>query len=122
MGGCQINNPCFKEIKPNEDPHILKKSEEYIKNNQLLLITQGQNILKLYYQGKKVKMVAIKIEKDKLYFLQSSNPDSIFTKMYVTVQNFTEKLNFDFNSELSKYIVKVKNTPQCKYIIKNVHS
>ena len=46
----------IKEIGIKEDPHVLKKSEEYIKNNQLLLITQGQNILKLYYKGKKVKM------------------------------------------------------------------
>ena len=29
-----------------------------------------------------------------------------------------EKLNFDFNSELCKYTIKVKDTPQCKYIIK----
>ena len=99
----------IKEIKPNEDPHILKKSEEYIKNNQLLLITQGQNILKLYYQGKKVKMVAIKIEKDKLYFLQSSNPDSIFNKMYVTVQNFSEKLNFDLIEQCNEFTYSLDN-------------
>ena len=99
----------IKEIKSNEDPHILKKSEEYIKNNQLLLITQGQNILKLYYQGKKVKMVAIKIEKDKLYFLQSSNPDSIFNKMYVTVQNFSEKLNFDLIEQCNEFTYSLDN-------------
>ena len=31
-----------------------------------------------------------------------------------------EKLNFDFNSELSKYTIKVKDTAKCKYIIKKL--
>ena len=99
----------IKEINPKEDPHILKKSEDYIKNNQILLITQGTNILKLYYQGKKVKMVAIKIEQDKLYLLYSSNPDSIFNRMYVTIKNFAEKLNFDLIEQCNEFTYSLDN-------------
>ena len=99
----------IKEIGIKEDPHVLKKSEEYIKNNQLLLITQGQNILKLYYKGKKVKMSAIKIEENKLYVLQSPNPDSFFNRMYVTVQNFSEKLNYDLIEQCNQFTYSLDN-------------
>ena len=99
----------IKEINPKEDPHILKKSDDYIKNNQILLITQGTNILKLYYQGKKVKMVSIKIEQDKLYLLYSSNPDSIFNRMYVTIKNFSEKLNFDLIEQCNEFTYSLDN-------------
>ena len=99
----------IKELQKNEDPHVLKKGEEYIKNKQLLLITQGQNILKLYYQGKKVKMLAEKIEENKLYLLQSSNPDSIFNRMYVTVQNFSEKLQYDLIEQCNKFSYSFEN-------------
>ena len=92
-----------KEININEDPHLLKKNEEYIKNNQILLITQGQNILKLYYKGKKVKMKHVKIEENKLYILQSPNPDSIFNRMYVTVKNLSEKIKSDLIEQCNQY-------------------
>jgi hypothetical protein len=99
----------IKEIGIKDDPHILKKSEEYIKNNQLLLITQGQHILKLYYQGKKVKMLAVKIEENKLYILQSPNPDSFFNKMYVKVQNFSEKLKYDLIEQCNHFTYSLDN-------------
>ena len=99
----------IKEIGIKDDPHILKKTEEYIKNNQLLLITQGQHILKLYYQGKKVKMLAVKIEENKLYILQSPNPDSFFNKMYVKVQNFSEKLKYDLIEQCNHFTYSLDN-------------
>ena len=99
----------IKEIGLKEDPHTLKKDEEYIKNNQLLLITQGQNILKLYYKGKKVKMQAVKIEENKLYLLQSPNPDSFFNRMYVTVENFEEKLKYDLIEQCNKFTYSLEN-------------
>ena len=61
-------------------------------DNELLLIVQETIPIKLYYKGKKVKMNSVKIEENKLYVLQSPNPDSFFNRMYVTVQNFSEKL------------------------------
>ena len=82
----------IKEIDKNTDPHTLKRTEEYIKNNQLLLLVRELTPLKLYYKGKKVKMESILIEEDKLYLLQSSNVDSIFNKMYVTVNKIEDKL------------------------------
>ena len=99
----------IKELNKDEDPHILKKNEEYIKNNQLLLITKDQNILKLYYKGKKVKMNIIKIEENKLYLLQSSNPDSIFNRMYVTTQKFLEKLKYDLIEQCNEYTYSLDN-------------
>ena len=122
----------IKEIGLKEDPHILKKDEEYIKNNQLLLIIQGQNILKLYYQGKKVKMQAFKIEENKLYLLQSPNSDSFFNRMYVTVENIKDKLNYDLieqcnqftysldNNMLNGVDVKVSFNSEKEYVTENV--
>ena len=100
-----------KDIKSNEDPHVLKKSGEYIKNNQLLLITQGPKILKLYYQGKKVKTLISKILLDKLYLLQSSNPDSIFNKMYVTIKNYSEKIKYDLIEQCNEFTYSFDNMP-----------
>ena len=99
----------IKEIGIKDDPHILKKSEEYIKNNQLLLITQGQHILKLYYQGKKVKMLSVKIEENKLYILQSPNPDSFFNRMFVKVQNCSEKLKYDLIEQCNHFTYSLDN-------------
>ena len=99
----------IKEINKNEDPHIYKKNEEYIKNNQLLLIIKELDILKLYYKGKKVKMNKIKIEENKLYLLQSSNPDSIFNKMYVTTQKFEDKIKYDLIEQCNEYTYSLDN-------------
>ena len=46
----------IKEINKSEDPHIYKKNEEYIKNNNLLLLIQDLTPFKLYYQLKKEKI------------------------------------------------------------------
>ena len=82
----------IKEIDKNVDPHTLKKNEEYIKNNQLLLLVRELVPFKLYYKGKKVKMESNIIEENKLYLLESSNADSIFNKYYVTVNKIEDKL------------------------------
>ena len=99
----------IKEINKDEDPHIYKKNEEYIKNNQLLLIIKELDIIKLYYKGKKVKMNKIKIEENKLYLLQSSNPDSIFNKMYVTTQKFEDKIKYDLIEQCNEYTYSLDN-------------
>ena len=99
----------IKEINKDEDPHIYKNNEEYIKNNQLLLIIKELDILKLYYKGKKIKMKKIKIEENKLYLLQSSNPDSIFNKMYVTTQKFTDKIKYDLIEQCNEYTYSLDN-------------
>jgi len=85
----------MKEIDKNVDPHTLKKNEDYIKNNELLLLVKEQYPIKLYFKGKKVKTEFIKIEENKLYNLASSNTDSIFNKMYVTVNKIEDKINYD---------------------------
>ena len=99
----------IKEINKDEDPHIYKNNEEYIKNNQLLLIIKELDILKLYYKGKKVKMKKIKIEENKLYLLQSSNPDSIFNRMYVTTQKFIDKIKYDLIEQCNEYTYSLDN-------------
>ena len=100
-----------KDIKPNEDPKVLKKNDDYIKNNQLLLITQGPKILKLYYQGKKVKTLIVRVEEKRIYLLQSPNPDSIFNRMYVTIQNFSEKIKYDLIEQCSHFTYSLDNMP-----------
>ena len=100
-----------KDIKPDEDPKILKKNDDYINNNQLLLITQGPKILKLYYKGKKVKTLIVRVEEKRLYLLQSPNPDSIFHRMYVTIQNFSEKIKYDLIEQCSHFTYSLDNMP-----------
>ena len=99
----------IKEIDKNTDPHVLKREQEYIINNNLLLLIQDLNPFKLYFQGKKVKMLAIKIEENKLYLLQSSNSDSIFNKMYVKVKNIFEKIKFDLMEKCDELIYDINN-------------
>ena len=101
----------IKEIEKNVDPHILKKSEEYIKNNELLLIVQESVPIKLYFKGKKVKMNAIKIEENKVYFLRSPNIDSFFNNMYVKVTNFDKKLNYDLIEQCNEFSYSLDNIP-----------
>ena len=101
----------IKNIDKNTDPHTLKKSEEYIKNNELLLIIVELVPKKLYYKGKKVKMDAIKIEENKLYLLISSNPDSIFNKMYVTTKNIENKCNYELLEQCNEFSYSFDNIP-----------
>ena len=93
----------IKEIDNKTDPHTLKKDEQYIKNNELLLIVLDSIPLKLYYKGKKVKFEAIKIEENKLYLLESPNSDSIFNKMYVTVSKIGDKINCDLIEQCNEF-------------------
>jgi hypothetical protein len=101
----------IKNIDKNTDPHTLKKSEEYIKNNELLLLIVESVPKKLYYKGKKVKMDAIKIEENKLYLLVSSNPDSIFNKMYVTTKNIENKCNYELLEQCNEFSYSFDNVP-----------
>jgi hypothetical protein len=101
----------IKEIEKNVDPHTLKKSEEYIKNNELLLIVKESVPIKLYYKGKKIKMSAIKIEENKVYFLRSPNIDSFFNNMYVKVTNFDKKLNYDLIEQCNEFSYSLDNIP-----------
>ena len=93
----------IKEIDNKTDPHTLKKDEQYIKNNELLLIVLDSIPLKLYYKGKKVKFEAIKIEENKVYLLESPNSDSIFNKMYVTVSKIGDKINYDLIEQCNEF-------------------
>ena len=99
----------IKEIEKNIDPHLLKKSEEYIKNNELLLIVQESIPIKLYYKGKKVKMNSIKIEENKIYLLRTPNIDSFFNNMYVKVTNFDKKLNYDLVEQCNEFSYSLDN-------------
>ena len=101
----------IKNIDKNTDPHTLKKGEEYIRNNELLLLIIESVPKKLYYKGKKVKMDAIKIEENKLYLLISSNPDSIFNKMYVTTKNIENKCNYELLEQCNEFSYNFDNMP-----------
>ena len=99
----RTNKIIMKEIEKDIDPHTLKKNEDYIKNNELLLIVKEQIPIKLYFQGKKVKTEFIKIEENKLYNLASSNTDSIFNKMYVTVNKIEDKIKYDLIEKCNEF-------------------
>ena len=93
----------MKEIEKDVDPHTLKKSEDYIKNNELLLLVKEQIPIKLYYKGKKVKTEFIKIEENKLYILDSPKIDSIFNKMYVQVNKMEEQLLYNLTEKCNEF-------------------
>jgi hypothetical protein len=99
----RTNKIILKEIGKDIDPHTLKKNEDYIKNNELLLLVKEQIPIKLYFQGKKVKTEFIKIEENKLYNLTSSNTDSIFNNMYVTVNKIGDKINYDLIEKCNEF-------------------
>ena len=61
----------IKEIKDNEDPHILKRDKLYINSSELLLINKSSGPIKLYFKGKKVQMETKLIDINKLYRLKS---------------------------------------------------
>jgi hypothetical protein len=93
----------IKEIDKNTDPHTLKKSEEHIQSNELLLLVLETYPLKLYYKGKKVKMDSVKIEEKKIYLLKPPNIDSFFNGMYVTVDIIEDKLKYDLIEQCNEY-------------------
>jgi hypothetical protein len=93
----------MKEIGKDVDPHTLKKNEDYIKNNELLLLVKEQIPIKLYYKGKKVKTEFIKIEENKLYILDSPKIDSIFNKMYVQVNKMEEQLLYNLTEKCNEF-------------------
>ena len=93
----------MKEIEKDVDPHTLKKNEDYIKNNELLLLVKEQIPIKLYYKGKKVKTEFIKIEENKLYILDSPKIDSIFNKMYVQVNKMEEQLLYNLTEKCNEF-------------------
>ena len=93
----------MKEIEKDVDPHTLKKNEDYIKNNELLLLVKEQIPIKLYYNGKKVKTEFIKIEENKLYILDSPKIDSIFNKMYVQVNKMEEQLLYNLTEKCNEF-------------------
>ena len=93
----------MKEIGKDVDPHTLKKNEEYIKNNELLLLVKEQIPIKLYYKGKKVKTEFVKIEENRLYILESPKIDSIFNKMYVQVNKIGEQILYNLTEKCNEF-------------------
>ena len=93
----------MKEIEKDVDPHTLKKNEDYIKNNELLLLVKEQIPIKLYFKGKKVKTEFIKIEENKLYILESPKIDSIFNKMYVQVNKIEEQIIYNLTEKCNEF-------------------
>ena len=93
----------MKEIEKDVDPHTLKKNEDYIKSNELLLLVKEQIPIKLYFKGKKVKTEFIKIEENKLYILESPKIDSIFNKMYVQVNKIEEQIIYNLTEKCNEF-------------------
>ena len=95
----------IKIINDQKEAKILKKDENYIKNDELLFLILNKTLpFKLYYKGKKVQMELINIIENKLYMIKSSNSDSYFNNMYVTVNQISEKLNNELIEQCDKNI------------------
>ena len=101
----------IKEIKNDENPHILKKDKLYINSNELLLIINSSAPIKLYFQGKKVQMETKLILQNKLYKIESSiGFNSIFHQMIVST------LNIKNNKVLKYELLEQCNSPIYKGI------
>ena len=89
----------IKEIKDNEDPHILKRDKLYINSNELLLINKSSGPVKLYFKGKKVQMEAKLINTNKLYRIKSTKQyESTFHDNIIFVTPIKEPIKL--NNEL----------------------
>ena len=101
----------IKEIKNDENPHILKKDKLYINSNELLLIINSSAPIKLYFQGKKVQMETKLILQNKLYKIESSiGFNSIFHQMIVST------LDIKNNKVLKYELLEQCNSPIYKGI------
>ena len=89
----------IKEIKDNEDPHILKKDKLYINSSELLLINKSSGPIKLYFKGKKVQMETKLIDINKLYRLKSVKQyESTFHDVVISISPIKEPIKL--NNEL----------------------
>ena len=89
----------IKEIKDNEDPHILKRDKLYINSSELLLINKSSGPIKLYFKGKKVQMEAKLIDINKLYRLKSVKKyESTFHDVVISISPIKEPIKL--NNEL----------------------
>ena len=89
----------IKEIKDNEDPHILKRDKLYINSSELLLINKSSGPIKLYFKGKKVQMETKLIDINKLYRLKSVKKyESTFHDVVISIIPIKEPIKL--NNEL----------------------
>ena len=89
----------IKEIKDNEDPHILKRDKLYINSSELLLINKSSGPIKLYFKGKKVQMETKLIDINKLYRLKSAKQyESTFHDVVISIIPIKEPIKL--NNEL----------------------
>ena len=89
----------IKEIKDNEDPHILKRDKLYINSSELLLINKSSGPIKLYFKGKKVQMETKLIDINKLYRLKSvKHYESTFHDVVISIIPIKEPIKL--NNEL----------------------
>ena len=89
----------IKEIKDNEDPHILKRDKLYINSSELLLINKSSGPIKLYFKGKKVQMETKLIDINKLYRLKSVKQyESTFHDVVISIIPIKEPIKL--NNEL----------------------
>ena len=89
----------IKEIKDNEDPHLLKRDKLYINSSELLLINKSSGPIKLYFKGKKVQMETKLIDINKLYRLKSVKKyESTFHDVVISIIPIKEPIKL--NNEL----------------------
>lgn len=89
----------IKEIKDNEDPHLLKRDKLYINSSELLLINKSSGPIKLYFKGKKVQMETKLIDINKLYRLKSVKQyESTFHDVVISIIPIKEPIKL--NNEL----------------------
>ena len=90
----------IKIIDYRTDYKKIKLEEDYIKNDNLLLLIRSFTPFKLYYKGKKVQMESENIVLNKMYKIASPNQDFEFNNMIVRIENIPRYILNTDNSKV----------------------
>ena len=100
----------IKYIDNRTDYKILKKEDDYIKKDYLLLLIRLFIPFRLYYKGKKIQMESENIILNRMYKIKSPNQDFGFNNMIVRLENIPRYI---LNKDNSKVLSKNEIFEQC---------
>ena len=104
----------MRYIDYKTDYHKIKKEDDYIKKDVLLLLIHLMKPFKLYYKGKKIQMESENIILNRLYKIHSQNSKSTYNNMIVRIENIP---NNSLNLHNTKIKSKNENFEKCDKII-----
>jgi hypothetical protein len=95
---CHVLDEKLKNIKlvhqdlGGKGEYLNKIKEESKNRNELILVIDKLSPYKLYFKGEDIKFESNLMEENRLYQLNSPNPDSLFNKYYMQIENIGDML------------------------------